>query len=118
MTTEQRLLEELAAARNRTAANDPQLATALQHLAQWYSERRQPGRARVLIQELWTLQQQTHGETHELTIQSLSWLASLCVSLGKLDRADQLLSDFAARLSSRRPPRLQRGASSLGSAGR
>ncbi|MBC8116812.1 MAG: tetratricopeptide repeat protein, partial [Candidatus Saccharimonas sp.] len=97
MATEQSLIDELAAARNRPLANDPQLAAALQRLARWYSERRQPGRARVLVQELWTLQSQTQGELHESTIDSLSWLASLFASLGKLDRADQLLSDLAAR---------------------
>ena len=94
MSTEQSLIDELAAARNRPLANDPQLTVALQQLAQWYSERRQPGRARGLVQELWTLQKQLYGETHELTVLSLSWLASLFVALGKLDRADQLLSDF------------------------
>ena len=97
MATEQRLLDELAAARNRSVANEPEQRAAIQRLARWYCAHRQPGRARPYVHELWTLSQKQLGATHELTVQHLSWLASILVSLGKVERAEQLLIGLAAQ---------------------
>ena len=97
MATEQRLLDELAAARNRSVANEPEQRAAIQCLARWYCAHRQPGRARPYVHELWMLSQKQLGATHELTVQHLSWLASILVSLGKVERAEQLLIGLAAQ---------------------
>ena len=97
MATEQGLLEELAAARNRSVASEPEQLAAIQRLARWYCAHRQPGRARPYVRELWSLSQKRLGAIHELTVQHLSWLASILVSLGKTERAEQLLIGLAAQ---------------------
>ena len=69
----------------------------LRRLAVWHCDQRQPSRARSLVHELWTLRKQLHGESHRQTVDSLSWLASVLVSSGKVERAESLLVDFAKR---------------------
>jgi tetratricopeptide (TPR) repeat protein len=97
MTTEQDLIAHLSAARAKVPAEQPMLADALRRLAGWYCDQRQPGRARPLVTELWQLQRRLYGDTDRATATSVSWLASIYVSTGKVDRAEALLNEFAVR---------------------
>ena len=97
MTTESQLITELAAARAQLPADDLRLVEPLRRLASFYCNQRQPNRARPLVQELWKLQQQAIGEVDRLTVNSLSWLVSILVSSGKIERAETLLVDFVER---------------------
>ena len=97
MTTETTLTTELATARRQFPPGDARLDEPLRRLAALHCDQRQPSRARPLVHELWTLRKQLHGESHRQTVDCLSWLASVLVSSGKVDRAESLLVDFAKR---------------------
>ena len=97
MTNEQILTAELSTARAQLPPGDLRLNEPLRKLAAFYCECRQPNRAGPLVRELWELHQTVSGDADRLTVNSLSWLASILVSVGKLDRAQTLLADFVKR---------------------
>lgn len=97
MTTEQTLTNELIAARAEIPAGDLRLREPLRRLAAFYCDQRQPHRAGPLVRELWELHRKVSGEADRLTVNTMSWLASVMISSGKVDRAEKLLADFVTR---------------------
>lgn len=97
MTTEQSLITELTTARAALPAGDKRLCEPLRQLAAFYCQQRQPHRAGPLVRELWDLHRRVNGEGDRLTANTLSWLASIMISTGKVDRAESLLADFVSR---------------------
>src|SRR5262249_46474489 len=98
--TEQTAVAELKRLREVAPAGDPRLTESLRRLATWYSKNRQPQRARPLVQEICEFFKQTHGETAPLTVDAVGWLVSILVSLGKLERAEEMLTELVRRLRS------------------
>ena len=97
MTTEQTLINELSTARAEFPAGDLRLREPLRRLAAFYCDQRQPHRAGPLVRELWDLHRNASGEADRLAVNSMSWLASIMISSGKVDRAEKLLADFVSR---------------------